>query len=338
MTRMSRRTVTAGAYGIALVVALWLPSVLGAAALLSASLSLIFAIAALSVVMLTGWTGQTSLAQVTFMGVGAYAVARLMGPEVGLPLYIAVPFAMIAGAAVSVLIGLPALRLRGIYLAIVTLGFAQVMQDAVFNNLTITKGQNGLYLARPVLGSLDLSSDRTLYLLLLGVLCGCCLVTAGLRRTALGRSMVAVSAGEIGAAVRGVRVTAVKLFAFALAAAVAALAGGLFAVEVQSVGPASFNPLQSIFLLGLVVIAGQRSVAGAVVAGVLYGTLPSLLTRLFSGSGSEATNLVAGIGLLVVLIGREELRGRALRIPRPARPAFTEHTQATQEALGDATA
>jgi branched-chain amino acid transport system permease protein len=335
---MNRRAVTAAGYAVAIGVALWLPSVLGAAALLSASLSLVFAIAALSVVMLTGWTGQTSLAQVTFMGVGAYAVARLMGPEVGLPLYIAVPFAMVAGAVVSVLIGLPALRLRGIYLAIVTLGFAQVMQDAVFNNLSITKGQNGLYVARPVLGPLDLNSDRALYFLLLGVLCACCLFVAALRRSTLGRRMVAVSASEIGAAVRGVRITAVKLLAFALAAAVAALAGGLFAVEVQSVGPASFNPLQSIFLLGLVVIAGQRSVGGAVLAGVLYGTLPSLLTRLFSGSGAEATNLVAGIGLLLVLVGREQLRGRALRIPRPARPAVADRSQAAHEVLRDATA
>lgn len=335
---MSRRAVIAGGYAAAVAAAVWLPNMLGAAGLLTASLSLIFSIAALSVVLLTGWTGQTSLAQVTFMGVGAYAVARLMGPEVGLPLYIAAPLAMVAGAAVSALIGLPALRLRGIYLAIVTLGFAQVMEDAVFNNLTITKGQNGLYVARPVLGPLDLSSDRTLYLLILGVLCACCLLVAGLRRSSLGRRMVAVSSSEIGAAVRGVQVTTVKLLAFALAAAIAALAGALFAVEVQSVGPASFNPLQSIFLLGLVVIAGQRSVAGAVAAGLLYGTLPSLLTRLFSGSAADATNLVAGVGLLLVLIGREQLRSAAVRIPRPARPATARRASATSEVLGDAPA
>ena len=335
---MTRRRATVAAYAAAAAVAIWLPSVLGAAALLSASLSLVFAIAALSVVVLTGWSGQPSLAQVTFMGVGAYAVARLMGPEVGLPLYIAVPFAMIAGALVSVLIGIPALRLRGVYLAIVTLGFAQAMQDAVFNNLQLTKGQNGLHVARPVFGPLDLNSDRTLYLVLLGVLCVCCALVGLLRRSSLGRRMIAVSASEIGAAVRGVRVTAVKLIAFAVAAALAALAGALFAVEVQSVGPASFNPLQSIFLLGLVVIAGQRSIAGAVTAGVLYGTLPSLLTRLFSASGSEATNLVAGVGLLLVLIGREVLGRNRLRLPRPARPLLHRQPPTAQEVLRDATA
>lgn len=300
-----------------------MPSVLGPARLLSMSLALIFAIAALSVVVITGWTGQTSLAQVTFMGVGAFVAARLMAPGVGLPLYLAAPVAVLAAAAASVVVGLPALRLRGVYLAVVTLGFAQVMQDAVFNNATLTESQNGLTVARPVLGRLDLTSEHTLYLLLLGVLVGCCLLVAGLRRSSLGQRMISLRTTEVGASVRGIDLVSTKLLAFSVSAALAGLAGVLYAVEVGSVGPAPFNPLQSIFLLGLVVIAGERGIAAALIAGLLYGWMPPELTRQFADStlGPNATNLVAGVGLLLVLIGREQLGGLVRRLPRGLWPS-----------------
>jgi ABC-type branched-subunit amino acid transport system permease subunit len=97
----------------------------------------------------------------------------------------------------------------------------------------------------------------------------------------------------------------------------------LYALELQSVGPAPFHPLQSIFLLGLVVIAGQRSVAAALAAGLLYGWMPPELTRHFADSsiGPNATNLVAGVGLLLVLIGREQLAGLSGRLPRRLWPS-----------------
>jgi ABC-type branched-subunit amino acid transport system permease subunit len=311
-------TVRAAAFVGFVAVAAWLPATLGPSRLLSMSLSMVFAVAALSVVLITGWTGQTSLAQVTFMGVGAFVLARLMSSPVGLPLYLAAPVAVLAAAAVSVVVGLPALRLRGVYLAIVTLGFAQVMEDAVFNNATLTESQNGLFVARPVLGRLDLTSEHTLYHLLLGVLVGCCLLVVALRRSSVGRRMISLRTTEVGSSARGIDVTSTKLLAFGLSAGLAGLAGVLYALEVQSVGPASFAPLQSILLLGLVVIAGERTVGAALVAGLLYGWMPAELTRLLAGSavGPNATNLVAGAGLLLVLVGREQLGAVTRRLPR----------------------
>jgi ABC-type branched-subunit amino acid transport system permease subunit len=305
------------------------------------SLALIFAIAALSVVVITGWTGQTSLAQVTFMGVGAFVAARLMAPAVGLPLYLAAPVAVLAAAAVSVVVGLPALRLRGVYLAVVTLGFAQVMQDAVFNNATLTGSQNGVNVARPVLGRLDLSSEHTLYYLLLGVLVGCCLLVAGVRRSSLGRRMIALRTTEVGASVRGIDLVSTKLMAFSLSAALAGLAGVLYALELQSVGPAPFNPLQSIFLLGAVVLLGQESVVAAVAAGVLYAYVPTFLvehlTNVFGDRAAQLPNLLVGVGLLALLVGREYLPEIAERLPRLPRNLLSRGGGAT-EALGDATA
>jgi branched-chain amino acid transport system permease protein len=293
------------------VVAAWLPAILGPSRLLSMSLSMVFAVAALSVVVITGWTGQTSLAQVTFMGVGAFVLARLMSSGVGLPLYLAAPAAVLAAAAVSIVVGLPALRLRGVYLAVVTLGFAQVMEDAVFNNSTLTESQNGLFVARPVLGALDLTGERTLYDLLLGVLVACCVAVAALRRSSLGRRMMSLRTTEVGASARGIDLTTTKLLAFCLSAGLAGLAGVLYALEVQSVGPAAFAPLQSIFLLGLVVISGERTIGAALAAGLLCGWMPPELTRhLAAGSlGPNGANLVAGAGLLLVLVARERLAG-----------------------------
>lgn len=314
---MRQYVATVLAFGALLALGLAVPSVLSASQLVSASLGVIFAIAALSVLVITGWTGQTSLAQVSFMGVGAYVTGRLVQPEVGAPLVLAALASMAAAAAVSVFVGLPALRLRGIYLAIVTLGFAQVLEDAVFNNQAITGSQDGLYVPRPNIGALDLSSDRTLYYLCVAVLCVACLVVAAVRRSSFGRSMMSLNTTEVGASVRGIGLTGVKLLAFAFSASLAGLAGALLAVEIQSVGPASFNPIQSIFLLGLVVMLGRQTILGATIAGVLYGAMPPALTRLFSDStvGPNASNLVVGAGILIVLIGRQYLLSASSHLP-----------------------
>lgn len=306
---MKRYAATALGFGALLAFGLVMPSVLSTSQMVSASLGVIFAIAGLSVLVITGWTGQTSLAQVSFMGVGAYVTGRLVSPDVGAPLLLAAPASMAAAAAVSVFVGLPALRLRGIYLAIVTLAFAQVLEDAVFNNQAITGSQDGLYVPRPSIGALDLSSDRTLYYVCIAVLCLACVVVAAVRRSSFGRSMMSLNTTEVGASVRGIGLTGVKLLAFAFSASLAGLAGALLAIEIQSVGPASFNPIQSIFLLGLVVMLGRQTILGAALAGILYGAMPPALTRLFGDStvGPNASNLVVGAGILVVLIGRQYL-------------------------------
>ena len=129
--RASPRHVAGVAMGVAALSAPWL---LGASGLLVATIGLADAVAALSLVVLTGWAGQVSLGQVSFMGVGAFVTARLMDPSVGVPLWAAVPIAVFAAALTSLLVGIPAVRLRGVHLAIVTAAFAQVMQSAVLRD------------------------------------------------------------------------------------------------------------------------------------------------------------------------------------------------------------
>jgi branched-chain amino acid transport system permease protein len=274
------------------------------------------------------------------MGVGAVTYARLT-VDAGLPMYFAIPLAVLAAAVLSVVIGLPALRLRGIYLAIATLAFAEVIQDAVISNNSLSGSANGFFVARPVLGPLDLTPDRTLYYFLLGVLVACCLFVAWLRRTSFGRQLMALSDTEVGAAARGINLTVAKLAAFGVSAALAGLAGCLYVMVVTSVAPASFNPLQSIFLLGAVVLLGQESVVAAVAAGVLYAYVPTFLvehlTNVFGDRAAQLPNLLVGVGLLALLVGREYLPEIAERLPRLPRNLLSRGGGAT-EALGDATA
>jgi branched-chain amino acid transport system permease protein len=317
---MIRRTPIVLAYVGALVIALQLPHLLSTSMLVAASESLIFAVAGLSVVIISGWTGQTSLAQVSLMGVAAYVLALLMGPDAGLPLYVAAPVAILAACTASVMIGLPALRVRGVYLAIVTLAFAQVMEDAVFLSSRVTHGQvsDGLALPRPVIGALDLRSDRTMYYLIVAALVVCCAAVAMLRNSSLGRQMIAVRATEVGASGRGVSLTVVKLLAFVVSAGFAGLAGCLLALYLQSVGPTNFDPLQSIFLLGVVVVCGGRTVGAAIAGGALYGSMPVVLSRIFgtgSSVGINAPHLIIGIGVVAILVAREVLVRHPLALP-----------------------
>jgi branched-chain amino acid transport system permease protein len=316
------RTIRLGlGYAGVFVIALQLPHLLSTSLLVAASESLVFAVAGLSVVIISGWTGQTSLAQVALMGVAAYVLALLMGPDTGFPLYAAAPLAILAACTASVVIGLPALRVRGVYLAIVTLAFAQAIYDAVFLSSRVTHGEvsDGLALPRPMLGALDLRSDRTMYYVILGTLVVCCVLVALLRNSSLGRRMIAVRATEIGSSGRGVSVTVVKLLAFVVSAGFAGLAGCLLALYLQSVGPSNFDPLQSIFLLGVVVVCGGRTVGAAIAGGALYGSMPVVLSRLF-GTGSEfglnAPHLIVGIGVVTGLVGHELLRRHPITVHR----------------------
>src|SRR5205807_1058856 len=143
-------------------------------------------------------------------------------------------------------------------------------------------------------------------------------------RSSLGRRMISLRTTEVGASVRGVDLVSTKLAAFSISAALAGLAGVLYALEIQSVGPAPFNPLQSIFLLGLVVIAGQRSIAAALVAGILYGGIQAVdgvtcgvdageIVAVIGPNGAGKTTLLNAIsGLTPLQHGQVLFEGRDL--------------------------
>ena len=320
--------------------------VLGPSWRLAAINSLVGAVICLSLVVLTGYVGQISLAQMAFAGVGGFTVSKLaMHHGLGFPL------GPILGAAVAMIVGLaaavPALRVRGVNLAIVTLAAAATVENLVFGNSALSGGIHGAPVPAPHLlglnfGPNDVSSigDGKLPSPLFGIFCllvvvGLGVLVANLRRSATGRQLLAVRTNERAAAAGGIDVTRAKLLAFAVSSAIAGFGGALSAYRFGSVSPATFGTFASIAFLAFAYLGGITTVAGAVVGGlfVANGVAFTALHEWFAVDAG-LTNLIGGVGLIATAIANPEgiagglgLAGRRLAalVPRRAvRPVLAE--------------
>jgi branched-subunit amino acid ABC-type transport system permease component len=285
--------------------------------------SLTMGILALSLVVLTGFVGQISLMQLTFAGIGALLTAKLATDWGALPFPVPILLAAIVAAPVGALLGSPALRVRGLSLAIVTLGAAVTVDALIFKNDDITRGLDGLPVPSPeLLGlSLDPFAHPTRYgIFVLVVLVVVALAVGNVRRSGIGRRMLAVRSNERAAAVAGVDVPAVKLQAFALSSSIAALAGGVLAYANPFLVLASgaYGAFPSIFVLIMVYIGSIAAVSGGIVAGIIaVGGVFYVLLSSISGF-SDWYALVSGIGLIQILLlhpdGLAEYFGKRLRL------------------------
>ncbi len=263
--------------------------------------SLIMAVIALSLVVVTGYVGQISLAQMAFAGVGAFLAARIAS-ELGIPFPLSILVAAIVTVPVGVLIGLPALRVRGINLAVITLGAAVTVSSMVFANDAWTGGYDGSKVPSPsVLGlSLHPVSDPIAFgAFCLIVLLVVIVLVTNVRASPLGRRMLAVRDNERAAAAAGVNVPATKLQAFALSAFICALGGGTLAYQLGTVSYQQFAPMQSITLLTIVFIGGIAAVSGGVVAGVIASG--GLVFVLLSTLGAVGNWWVFVSGVIVIV-------------------------------------
>ena len=234
---------------------------------------------AVSATVLTGWAGQLSLGQFAFVAIGAYLTAYY-GQSLGFVPSLAL--GTLWGVGVAIVIGLPALRVRGLYLAIITLGFAL----AVSNYVLLTERLNTYFtgygtrltppiLDVPLLGRLDLATDKDAYyyLCFVALLVVIAIVTH-LRRTGIGRSLLAVRDNDTNAAAYTVSPTRAKLIAFGLSGGVAAFAGGLFAAQNATMFPDYFTPAESIRVLSVAVVGGLTSVTGAILGTLVVVAIP----------------------------------------------------------------
>ena len=273
---------------------------------------LIYAIVGLSVTVLSGWAGQLSLGQFAFVGLGAVTVTTLVGRGVSFP--VGVVDATAVGVFAAVAIGFPALRVRGLFLGVTTLGFAVAASDWLFNLHYFTNGRGVLILPRATLFGIDLKPQRTYYYLCLFVLVGCAAAISHLRRTGIGRSLIAVRDNENASASFSVSPVLAKLTAFALGGGLAALAGALLAGLSIQVGTNVFGPELSLQIVAMVVIGGLGSVTGAVLGAVYVVGLPAL----FNNSATVGL-LTSGVGLLILLL---YLPGGLLEIVHRVRDAL----------------
>ncbi|WP_226356056.1 ABC transporter permease [Pseudonocardia sp. ICBG601] len=263
--------------------------------------SLVTVMIALSVVVVTGFTGQISLMQMAFAGIAAFMVSR-GAVELGLPFPLPMLLAVLVVVPVGVLLGLPAIRVRGINLAVVTLGAAVAVSSFVFGNVDWTGGADGSPVPSPDLFGLSL--DPVVHPVRFGLFAT--VVTLALlagvmnvRRSAIGRRMLAVRANERAAAAVGIDVARTKLQAFALSAFIAAVGGSVLGYQLGAVAFTRFVPLASISVLAVVYIGGVATVYGAVAAGVIVngGILYVLLNSV---PGISAWWIVLSGALLIV--------------------------------------
>lgn len=279
----------------------------------------VFAIGSVGLMLLAGYAGLVSLGHAAFMGIGAYAHAILLGQ--GVPFVVSLPIAALISGAIGTLLGIPALRMTGLYLAIATLAFAVIVEHVLGKWESLTQGHGGMQVPDASIFGFDLGETTTFYFVSLVVLMLVLLGAINLLRSQTGRALISIRDSEIAAQALGVNLVATKVAAFGLSAAITGIAGALFAHKITWLEPASFNVILSLQLLMMVVIGGLGSLHGAVFGAVFLGLIDPVIAiakdYLPAGFGGKAGLQLAVFGLLLVVFVLFEplgLYGRWLKI------------------------
>jgi branched-chain amino acid transport system permease protein len=245
---------------------------------LDISLVFIYGLCGLSLMVLAGYTGLVSLGHAAFLGIGAYAHVYFT-QDLGLPWVLSVALAAAVTAGAGMLVGLPALRMTGVYLTIATLAFALIIQEVLTHWDRVTGGLRGKAVAKAVVFGVPFGGGRAFYFLCLAVLIGGLWLTQNLLRSPTGRAWVAIRDSEIAAQSMGVNLAIYKTMAFAYSAALMGVAGALFAHKIGFLAPDIFTVLLSIQFLLMVVVGGLGSLHGALFGAVFVALLPVLISE-----------------------------------------------------------
>jgi branched-chain amino acid transport system permease protein len=306
-------------YGVLVASLVLAPTVLAEFYVGELSQIFILATAGVGLMVLIGYTGLASLGHGAFMAIGAYADTYLLTRGVPFPIAFAVAglLAMVAGLAVA----LPANRMTGIYLAIATLAFSQIVEQVIIRWESVTRGFQGMAVPPPYLFGRPLSQAWEVYYLCLAVLILVVLGVVNLTRSPTGRAMVAIRDSEISAQSLGVNLVRYKTIAFALSAFITGLAGALLGHKLKFISPDAFNILLSIQLLLMVVVGGLGSIHGAIYGAIFVGGLPQAIALVrdhLPSAISRTPGLEPGLfGLVMILIVLFEpmgIYGRWLKI------------------------
>ena len=287
---------------------------------------LAYSIIFLSIVLLTGMSGQISLCQASFAGIGAFTCAQLAG-HFG----VSVLLGILAGGALAGLVGvvvaLPALRLGGLALALATLAFGLLADNVGFQFSWSGNGDSGVSVPRPQLGSLEFTSGKVFFVLAFFVLGACAMVVLAVRRGTTGRELAAMRGSDLAAQSIGMNLARLKITVFAVAAALAGVGGALYGSLQGTVGPDDFNSLLSLVFMVVVVTTGVYTVEGAIEAGMAYVILYQLLDYLPS-QWRNLFPILFGIGAVTYALHPEGLvewqKRRAIEIVL----AWRKHPQA----------
>ena len=273
----------------------------------------IYILLAIGLNVVVGFTGLLAIGHAAFYGVGAYAMA-ILSMNYGVPFWLALPFSLLVTAAFSIPISAPALRLRGDYLAIVTLGFGEITNQIFTNWVSLTRGPMGIPgipmpaffqwdfgNPLPPLGPFFTPSNILFYYLGLAFVGIGVLASWRLEHSRLGRAWKAIREDESAAEAMGIDTFRLKLLAFVISAAYAGVAGCFFASYTTFVGPSSFTFMESVLVLCMVVLGGRGNIVGVMLGAVLLVFLPEILRGF-----SEYRMLLFGVALVAVMILRPQ--------------------------------
>ena len=254
------------------------------------SLAMIYVIVGLSINILMGYAGQISLGHQAFVGVGAFTAA-LVVTKAQAPFFVALILAGVIGAVSAFLLGMVALRLKGLYLALITLAYGAVAEFTIFATPAITGGGAGVNAVRPSF----LVSERTFVYFSMVVVAGALYIDWRLVRSKVGRAIFAIRENELAAASFGINVTSYKLIAFVISGIFAGVAGALFGFRVESVDAANFDFALGLTFVLMAVVGGLGSRVGVFIGSAFFAILDLLIHSLF---GSGIGHTIAKVGFL----------------------------------------
>jgi ABC-type branched-subunit amino acid transport system permease subunit len=304
--RPQRPAVTAAGCVVLGIVALLVANADYRSAIIS---SLVTACICFSVVVITGYVGQISLAQNAMAGVSAFMLTHI-AQSLGIGFPFGLILAALCAVVIGVVVGLPAVRVRGVNLAVTTLATAAAMDALLFNNTWFSGGYTGRNVHSPHLFGLNLEPSAngvTFGILVVVIVALMGLFVARLRNGRMGRAFLAVRSNERAAASIGIDVARAKLMAFAIAAFVAGIGGGLLAYQQQNINPTSFTLWTSLTILAITYVGGVGRITGALAAGALLasnGVVPTLLDNLFNFGQYQA--LIAGVALTLTAVANPD--------------------------------
>jgi branched-chain amino acid transport system permease protein len=347
--KLGRRGATPGGVAVAViagVVAVLAPAFLGGPDLRLAHTVMALIVIFVSIVCITGFSGHLTLGQASIAGFGAFFAARAAN-ALHLPVLVAMGVGALAAMAAGLIAGYPALRRKGLFLGLTTLGLALIIDRFVFNAELFQGGPGGLTVERPTLFGLDLSGDVAFYFYELTVVALVLLLARNLRSGRLGRVLAAMRDSETAAQSVGIGLRRAKLFVFAVSSAMAGIGGALLTQANQNWDVTTFNPVLGLFWFTAVVVCGVSSIGGGVLAAVLYVLIPRQLDL-------DIQSAIGLFGIGAVLLGRlpggviaqgerlgRVLRGRlaeqyqAARRPAPPVPAAPVPTAFAERVLAE---
>ena len=308
MNSTQRRRVNIGAFALGLFILIMLPNLLGTYLSEVINNVLIFALMGLGLNIVVGFAGLLDLGYVAFFAIGAYMMGLLTSEGAlgitGTSFWLALPICVAVSVLAGIMLGIPVLRMRGDYLAIVTLGFGEIIGILARSDLLkplIGGAQGILQIPKPQIFGLALIRPEYLYYVILAACLFAAFVSYRLSEARLGRQWMALREDEDVAEAMGINLVNTKLLAFAIGAAFAGLSGAIFASKLTSIFPHSFNLLISINVLSLIIVGGMGSLPGVVVGSLVLIGLPELLREF-----AEYRILMYGALLIAMMLARPE--------------------------------